>query len=80
MFGVSVCHSKPQSPQPQGLSTCDATLCEPEVRALIERECAMVATAELTSAEVLRRNVALFQGKFQRVAGAMNEVRNTAAR
>ena len=80
MFGVSVCHSKPQSPQLQGLSTCDATLCEPEVRALIERECAMVATAELTSAEVLRRNVALFQGKFQRMAGAMNEVRNTAAR
>ncbi|CAL1160453.1 unnamed protein product, partial [Cladocopium goreaui] len=60
----------------RGLSTCDATLCEPEVRALIERECAMVATAELTSAEVLRRNVALFQGKFQRVAGAMNEVRS----
>ena len=50
------------------------------MRALIERECARVASAELTSAEVLRRNVALFRGKFQRLAGAMDEVRHAAAR
>lgn len=35
----------------QGLSALDASLCEPEVRALIERECAMVATAEMKQEE-----------------------------
>ncbi|CAK9027622.1 unnamed protein product [Durusdinium trenchii] len=35
----------------KGLSALDASLCEPEVRALIERECAMVATAEMKQEE-----------------------------
>ena len=61
--------------QDGGLSTCDASLCEPEVRALIERECAMVATAEMKQAEVLQRNVTLFRDKFQHVAGSMDEIR-----
>eukprot|EP00434_Breviolum_minutum_P007759 symbB.v1.2.006845.t1/scaffold408.1/size210514/3 len=58
----------------KGLSTCDASLCEPEVRALIERECGMVATAEMKQAEVLQRNVTLFRDKFQHAASALGEV------
>eukprot|EP00913_Durusdinium_trenchii_P034002 g31829.t1 len=50
----------------KGLSALDASLCEPEVRALIERECAMA---------VLQRNVALFREKFLHVASSMDEVK-----
>ncbi|CAE7367179.1 unnamed protein product [Symbiodinium natans] len=59
----------------RGLSHLDASLCEPEVRALIERECAMVARAELLQAEVLKRNVDLFRGKFQHVQHSIHELR-----
>ncbi|CAK9027740.1 unnamed protein product, partial [Durusdinium trenchii] len=59
----------------KGLSALDASLCEPEVRALIERECAMVATAEMKQEAVLQRNVALFREKFLHVASSMDEVK-----
>lgn len=59
----------------RGLSHLDASLCEPEVRALIERECAMVASAELQQDEVLKRNIELFQGKFKHVERSVDELR-----
>lgn len=70
-----LCNLAKRKSQDPGLSTCDASLCEPEVRALIERECGMVATAEMKQAEVLQRNVTLFRDKFQHVAGSMDEIR-----
>eukprot|EP00401_Gymnodinium_catenatum_P056798 CAMPEP_0117593816 /NCGR_PEP_ID=MMETSP0784-20121206/72847_1 /TAXON_ID=39447 /ORGANISM="" /LENGTH=192 /DNA_ID=CAMNT_0005395789 /DNA_START=12 /DNA_END=590 /DNA_ORIENTATION=+ len=47
------------------LRRVDGDLCEPEVRALIERECSLVAAAAMEKEDVLRKNVALFQDKFQ---------------
>ncbi|CAE7754938.1 RBM39 [Symbiodinium pilosum] len=58
----------------RGLSHLDTSLCEPEVRALIERECAMVARAELQQTEVLKRNIGLFRGKFQHVERSIDEL------
>ncbi|CAJ1398833.1 unnamed protein product, partial [Effrenium voratum] len=49
----------------EGLSALDASLCQPEVRALIEQQCAQVAMRQLDQEEVLRRNIALFRSKFQ---------------
>eukprot|EP00930_Biecheleria_cincta_P004385 TRINITY_DN10529_c1_g1_i1.p1 TRINITY_DN10529_c1_g1~~TRINITY_DN10529_c1_g1_i1.p1 ORF type:complete len:874 (-),score=152.92 TRINITY_DN10529_c1_g1_i1:46-2640(-) len=51
----------------RGLGRLDASLCEPEVRAVIESECAKVGTGELKHQEVLDRNIQLFCNKYRHV-------------
>ena len=53
----------------RGLKALDSSLVEPEVRALIERECGLVAQGDMLQAQVLRKNVRLFREKFQTAAG-----------
>jgi len=55
------------------LKQLDRTLVEPEVRALIERECGMVGQGEMQIEEVLARNLSLFRGKLRSVATGLSE-------
>ena len=48
----------------QGYQKIDATLVLPEVRAQIERECALIAKGEMEKEEVLKKSLYIFAEKF----------------